>query len=280
VRRFGKVELTGTVIDEMQASSVVIEDGLEITKIKLRIRNIVRQYLSMRLPDSSRLTHSMIDGAAVRPAVVERNGRDVLLFPLHQSEPIRSSSMHYHRVRMGETLSDIANLYYSDPTMWKQILEYNSGIIGSADDLQPGQRLRIPPRSGTQIRESSFLIVLAYKRDGAGRLGVAGRRRLELPEIDIENMKVLWHVYFPQGYEMLSFGGNMTQLTAVRYDLFRRARDFLRQTFWRAWRRPASRFFMCRDGLVLPCGGPALRRHWSSRSCSSRGAGIGGHGCG
>jgi hypothetical protein len=242
VKRFGKVELTGTVIDEMQASSVVIEDGLEITKMKLRIRNNVRQYLSMRLPDGSRLTHSMIDGAAVRPAIVKRNGQDILLFPLHQSEPIRSSTLHYHRVRWGETLSDIANLYYSDPTMWEQILEYNNGIIGSADGLQLGQQLRIPPRSGTQIRESSFIIELAYKRDGAGRLGVAGRRRLELPEIDIENMKVVWHVYFPQAYDLLSFGGNMTQLTAVRYDLFRRTRDFLRQTLWRdAWAGGYSR---------------------------------------
>jgi len=45
--------------------------------------------------------------------------------------------------------------------------------------------------------------------------------------MDVDTMKVVWHLYFPKALAPLSFGGNLTQYSAIRYDPFRRIRNFL-----------------------------------------------------
>jgi hypothetical protein len=55
---------------------------------------------------------------------------------------------------------------------------------------------------------------------------------LRLPEVDVDVIKATWHVYLPAALEPLSFDGNFVQYSAIRYDPFRRARDFLRRAFF------------------------------------------------
>ena len=237
VKRHREIELTSTLVDEIQASSVLIEDGTEITKIKLRMRNNTRQYLSLRLPAGAVLTHSLIDGQPVRPAY-RRNGEggEQLLFPLRQSERIGAGAARHHTVQAGETLSGIANFYYSDPSQWRTIFNNNRDQLANETDLMVGQTLRIPAKSGVALEESSFVIELAYQRRHRP-LGGLGRISLELPSLDTDSMKAIWHLYFPRALEPLSFSTAMTQLTAVRYDPFRRLRSFLRRALFEhsAW---------------------------------------------
>jgi hypothetical protein len=77
------------------------------------------------------------------------------------------------------------------------------------------------------VQESSFIIELAYKRKQA-MLGWIGRAGARLPEVDIDTVEVTWHLYLPRAVEPLSFDANLTQYSAIRYDPFRRVRDFLR----------------------------------------------------
>lgn len=244
ITRHKTVALTGTLVDDLQASTVVIENGFSITKLKMRIRNNTRQYLKMTLPPNALLTHSMIDGMPVRPASADSESKDVLLFPLQQSEPIGGEQMRYHTVRPGETLSDIANIYYSDPENWSMILNNNTDQIAYAEELMQGQVLKIPPRQGIKVQESSFLIELAYKTSSDHPLGFAGSRNMRLPEIDIETMKATWHLYLPKMYDILNFKGNMTQLSSIRYTMFRRLRDFFRRGLWqKAWAGGNARYY-------------------------------------
>ncbi len=222
VARQEGVELTTTLIDELQASTVLLEDGWEVSKLKLRMRNNVRQYLKVRLPPAAVLTHSLIDGHPVRPAAPEG---EVLLLPLRQSEKTRGELTHL--VVDGETLSGIANFYYSDPSAWQSILQDNA--MGSEWDLQVGQSLRIPARANVQ--ESSFVIELAYKRKHAA-LGMFGFAGVSLPQLDVDTVEAVWHVYLPDPLDPLVFRSNLTQYSALRYDPFRRVRDFLRDALW------------------------------------------------
>ncbi|MBN2494055.1 MAG: LysM peptidoglycan-binding domain-containing protein [Deltaproteobacteria bacterium] len=226
-----------TLCDEMQASSVVLEDGTEITKLKLRIRNNARQYLKLELPTGAVLTHSLIDGRPVRPADSSEGARKFLKLPLRQSERLEAGQERSHLVRQGETLSDISNFYYSDPGQWQFLLDNNGEVIDSAQDLYPGMELRIPVRKGVTMEESSFVIELAYKllpEAGSARrpLGWAGGRSLRLPGVDVDVMKVTWHLYFPATFSPLCFDTNLTQYTAIRYDPFRRLRDFFDRAMW------------------------------------------------
>ncbi len=225
------------LVDELQASTVLLEDGAEITKLKLRIRNNARQYLAMQLPAGAILTHSLIDGRPVRPADVGKSKGTSLKFPLRQSDRLSAEGERFHRVRPGETLSDIANFYYSDPGQWSHLLDNNDDQLGDAMDLFAGQRLRIPTKKGVKVEESTFVIELAYKRLPDTRLGWLGSRAMDLPSVDVDVMRVTWHLYFPQALTPLAFESNLTQYTAIRYEPFRRVRDFLRQAFWErnAW---------------------------------------------
>ena len=241
VKRLAEVELTTTIVDELQASSVVNEDGTEVTKLKLRVRNNARQYMAIDLPVGALLTHSLIDGNPVRPALAvaaagQPTSHEHLLLPLRQSERVGSGRGQQHVVAENETLSEIANFYYGDPTAWQKIVDNNREQLTGPEDLLLGQQLRIPASGGASVEESSFIIELAYKRmhDPLGNLG---RCALVLPALDVEVVKVVWHLYFPEALEPLSFGANLRQYSAIRYDPFRRVLQFLDHVRWvrHAW---------------------------------------------
>jgi hypothetical protein len=243
-----EVELTSTLIDELQASSVVLEGGLEVTKIKLRIRNNTRQYLSMKLPEGAQLTQSLIDGEPVRPAVLTQNSpvesvppREVLLLPLRQSERVGAGQFRTHVVQAGDTLGGIASFYYSDLKQAQHILDDNRDTLPNENRLRVGQRLRIAIKAGTTVEESSFVIELAYKRR-LPALGKLGQLALELPELDVDTTGATWHVYLPHSISPLRFDSNLTQYSAIRYDPFRRVRNFLDHALWEknAWASEAK----------------------------------------
>jgi nucleoid-associated protein YgaU len=227
VSRHQEVELTNTLIDQLEASTLVIEDGTEITKLKIRMRNNTEQYLTMHLPKDAVLTHSLIDGQPYRPAIANQSNKEALMFPLRQSERIGSSGQRYHTVQAGETLSEIANLYYANPSRWRYLLDHNSDQMQYAEDMAVGQRLLIPTMNGVAVEESAFVIELAYKRKQEP-LGDLGNMELTLPKIDdIETVKVVWHLYFPDVLVPLCFDANLTQYSHIRYDPFRRIGNIL-----------------------------------------------------
>jgi hypothetical protein len=227
VSRHERVRLTSTLIDDLQAATVLTLQGNENTKLRLNIRNNTRQYLTVRLPEQARLTHALIDGRPVRPAQGE--GR-ALLFPLRQSERIEPGRGRTHKVKVGETLGDIAYFYYSDPGKWPQLLEANRHQLHDERSLRVGQELRIPSVGPVKVEESSFVLEIAYRRR-CSPMGSLGRARLQLPELDVDAMRVTWHLYLPASLVPLSFDTDLIQYSAIRYGPFRRAVDFLKVVF-------------------------------------------------
>jgi hypothetical protein len=225
-----QVALTTTLIDELHAATVVVDEGTELTKLRLHIRNNTRQYLGVQLPTGATLTHALVDGQPIRPAraIGSRGAPEALLFPLRQSERVARGANRQHRVEAGETLGEIAHLYYSDPTKWALILDGNRNQLRSDRQLRPGMQLVIPSARQVTIEESSFVLELSYRRRGRA-LGLLGRQTVQLPELDVDVMKVYWHLYLPSAVTPLHFSANLTQLSGVRYDPLRRARDFLRR---------------------------------------------------
>lgn len=50
----------------------------------------------------------------------------------------------FHEVQKGDTLSKIAEKYYGDPSLYKDIFEANKNILKDPNKIFPGQKLRIP----------------------------------------------------------------------------------------------------------------------------------------
>jgi nucleoid-associated protein YgaU len=49
-------------------------------------------------------------------------------------------------VKSGDSLSKIAKAQYGDANAWKRIFEANRDIIKDPNLIQPGQKLKIPPK--------------------------------------------------------------------------------------------------------------------------------------
>jgi len=233
-RRQAGVTLTSTLIDEVEASTVLLADGGERTKLKLHIRNNTKQYLQVALPEGATLTHALVEGHPVRPA--RAGGRadaqdgGTLLFSLRQSERIDRESGRTHTVQTGETLGNIALRYYSDPGKWRALLEANSDTLPSEHALRVGQVLKIPSVGPVLVEESTFVLEIAYQRR-LSTFSWLGKRELALPDLDVDAVKVTWHVYLPKAVTPLVFDGNVTQLTRIRYGTFRRFEQFLDSVF-------------------------------------------------
>lgn len=235
VARLQAVALTSTLIDAIEASTVLLENGDEVTKVRLRMRNNTRQYLTVQLPPGAELIGAQLDGHPSRPArATEARGRaseandGPLLFALRQSERVEPKRGRLHRVRRDETLGDIAHRYYSDPAKWPLILEHNRRKLRDARGLRAGQLLRIPSAGPVTVEESSFVLELAYRLRHQTALGRSGKRSLVLPGLDVDALRVHWHLYLPRGVVPLRFEGNLEQLTAPLPGPFRRVLDYLR----------------------------------------------------
>ena len=243
VKRLAGVELTSTIIDELQASTLLLEDGVEVTKLRLDIRNNRRQYLAVTLPVGAALTHALLDGQPVRPATRvpgsdNADGVDGaagtgqrLLFALRQSQQINPATGRQHRVQSGETLGAIAHRYYSDPEKWPLILDANRGRLNDQLSLRVGMDITIPSDSAMTVEESAFSLELAYRRGAGHGLGNFGVEDVQLPTMDVDTMKVTWHLYLPRAISALDFDANLTQYTKVRYGVFERIKGFLDEVF-------------------------------------------------
>lgn len=251
VARLQAVALTSTLIDAIEASTVLLENGDEVTKVRLRMRNNTRQYLTVQLPPGAELIGAQLDGHPSRPArATEAQGKvsatkdGKLLFALRQSERVEPKRGRLHRVRRDETLGDIAHRYYSDPAKWPLILEHNRRKLRDARGLRAGQLLRIPSAGPVTVEESSFVLELAYRLRHQTALGRSGQRTLGLPKLDVDALRVHWHLYLPGGVVPLRFEGNLEQLTAPLPGPFRRLLDYLRSAVSqrRAWAGGATKY--------------------------------------
>ena len=128
----------------------------------------------------------------------------------------------------GETLGGIAVLYYSDPALWRALLEANPGQLSYPEDLEVGMTLQVPPPEGVVVRESSFVIELAWSRQLAP-MGLWGSREVSLPALDADTNMVTWHLYVPDALTPIDMSANLTAYSHIRYDLFRRAQMFLKR---------------------------------------------------
>src|SRR5207237_7550637 len=112
-----------------------------------------------------------------------------------------------------------------DPSAWQRILAKNRALADSNGAVVRDMRLEIPPAIEAEA-QAFFIIEVAYER-ASPDLGQVGLATLRLPGLDVDTTKVVWHVYLPVSYEPLSFQGNLTQSSRIKYDPFRRLKWYL-----------------------------------------------------
>lgn len=228
VKREAEVALTTTSVDEMEAATLLIEDGATITRLQLHVRNETRPWLAVTLPTGAVLTHARVDGRAVRPAAAPDG--ESLLLPLPQSERYVSGASQTWTVRDGDTLDALADRFYGDPSRWGDLLQQNIDVLGDERGLTVGQVIQVAPVEAGGVAASRAVIELAWTQTGDS-MGILGRRTLTLPTVDAEVASVEWHVYVPSAFYTLHTSGNLAPWSHLRYDHIRRVRQFLNAAF-------------------------------------------------
>lgn len=218
--RNAAVPLVATVVDDLEASTLLLEDGAEITKLRLHMRNNARQHLAVTLPEGARLSHALIEGVPIQPA---RDGQR-LLIPLRQST--QNTGGRFHVVQPGENLGEIAYIYYSNPRHWQRILDANN--LYEPSEVTVGMRLRVPAPAGVEVEESRFAVELAWRRD-RDPLGFVGRRDIALAALDVDVVKASWHVYLPEAVRPLRFETAFEQRSARHAAPLERLQRYLRR---------------------------------------------------
>lgn len=209
VSRQAEVALSPSRIDDLQGINVIMEDGGEVGKLRLAVRNTARQVLTVDLPEGSTLTHCFRDGVPLRPAASDARP-DRVLIPLTRSALDEGPATH--TVASGDTLSAIALDHFGDASLWPRIQEANPALYEHG--LQPGMVLSLPRRAASHLEES-FVLELGFKRR-AEPLGALGRRTVQLPSLDLDVMAANWHVYLPQHVQPLVFDSSLAQRSGLR----------------------------------------------------------------
>ena len=214
--RQGEVLTSASRIDDLQGISLLMEDGTEVGKLRLAVRNADRQVLGVTLPEGARLTHCYRDGAPLRPAA---DGTDRVLVPLTRSQ---RSAVRSYTVQSGDTLSGIAADNYGDATQWTSLAVANPHI--DSGNLQVGQVLQLPTLGDTDVQ--SFVLELGWER-ATDPLTPVGSRTVGLPQLDLEVMAATWHLYLPEHIEPLTVDATLTQVSGTHTDPLTRLVDLL-----------------------------------------------------
>ncbi|MHB8875292.1 MAG: LysM peptidoglycan-binding domain-containing protein, partial [Myxococcaceae bacterium] len=217
------VALAQATIDAAYFTTVLTEEGREVVKATFLMKNNLRPYLAVALPEGAELWSTFVSGESVNPA---RDGGKVLV-PLVKSRDLgEGDTLATHQVQPGWSLSDVALQYYHDASKWRLIETANEDTL-AGQGPQVGQSLRIPRLTGPGASdlETAFPVEIVYSSP-AKPPGQYGRARFELAVPDLEMMKVVWTLYLPSRLDPLSFGGNLSQSSYIRYGLLRRLRQF------------------------------------------------------
>jgi LysM repeat protein len=215
--RTGEVLTSASRIDDLQGISLLMEDGTEVGKLRLAVRNADRQALTVTLPEGARLTHCFRDGVPLRPAA-DPADPDRVLVPLSRSA---RAARRTYTVQPGDTLSGIASMAYGDANRWQDVQLANQLASSS---LSIGQQLVLPTVGDADTE--SFTLELGWERHTPS-LASFGQRSVALPQLDLEVMDANWHVYLPEHLVPLTIDANLVQRSGLRGSPVTRALDAL-----------------------------------------------------
>jgi nucleoid-associated protein YgaU len=225
LERHATVALAQATIDAAYFTTVLTDEGRQVVKATFLMKNNLRPYLAVTLPEGAELWSTFVSGEAVSPS---REGGKVLV-PLVKSRDLgEGDTLAMHTMQPGWSLSDVALQYYHDASKWRLIEAGNEDVLAGRRP-QVGQALRIPRLTGPGASdlETAFPVEVVYANP-AQAPGKLGQASFELAVPDLEMMKVAWSLYLPSRLDPLWFGGNLSQASYIRYGLLRRLKQYVR----------------------------------------------------
>ena len=169
-QRFEEAEVLQALVDNVQLTTVVSEDGQMMTEMSLAVRNNARQHLEIVLPEGAQVWSAFVAGQPVRPS--KRDGK--LLLPMERSSsdatvPVEVTYVGTGRFPRGRDAVGIASPALDVPlknARWDLYLppDYRYGNFEGSMRQQVVAAETAAPRSVVQFGLSEYAQVESAKK--------------------------------------------------------------------------------------------------------------------
>ncbi len=182
------VSVLVAMADVCEASTVVTEDGKCITKMMYVVRNNLKPYMTLNLPDGAEVWSVLVDDRPVTPA---RNAQGQILIPLKKSDTVDEDDEDSYRARREERRRD-----RNDRDNGRDYDRFHRNELKKLEDAP----LDLKP----------YDVEIVY----VGRCPLEERGDVEamLPKADIPTGHLSWAVFLPTHLRVVDSTGNMKEV--------------------------------------------------------------------
>jgi hypothetical protein len=176
--------------DFCEAATVITPDGKPVTKMMFIVRNNLKPFLALKLPEGAEMWSALVDDRPVTPA---RNGKGDVLIPLKKSEEVDEDDEESYRARRE-----------------KRRKEGPEGQMVQADRVH---KLKERPESMAEPKDLKpydvEIVFVGKKVDLAER----GQVKLLLPQSDVPVGHLAWAVFLPKSLHVTDSAGNLQEVS-------------------------------------------------------------------
>jgi len=188
--RHEDLDVLVAMADICEASTVVTADGKCITKMMFIVRNNLKPFMSLELPEGAELWSALVDDRPVTPA---RNGKGQVLIPLRKSEEVDEDDDESYRSRRERRRSERFDDKRIDRIERARLVEKMREVDEAPRDLKP------------------YDVEIVYVSTGE-KLGERGEIEAALPKCDVPTGHMAWAVFLPRHLRVVDTEGNLKEV--------------------------------------------------------------------
>ena len=162
--------------DVCEATTTITSDGKAVTKMMFIVRNNLKQFMTLRLPEGAQLWSAFVDD---RPVTPSKSAKGDVLIPLKKSDPVEDDDEKSYKAQRAR-----------QPRMIKQVED-----TAADADLKP-------------YDVEIVFVTPAVKLEEKGQVKVG------LPQCDIPTGHMAWAVFLPSQYKVVDSTGNLAEVSA------------------------------------------------------------------
>jgi hypothetical protein len=193
ITRHQDLDVLVAVSDICEASSVVTPDGKCVTKMMYIVRNNMKPFLTLKLPEGAQMWSALVDDRPVTPAV---NAKGEVLIALRKSEEINEDDEEsYQAVREKRRSTRPGELERLEDRVER--LEELEEMDDAPRDLKP------------------YDVEVVFVTPSI-ELGERGEFDARLPEVDIPVGHLAWAVFLPSHLRVVDAEGNLKEVSSFQ----------------------------------------------------------------
>jgi hypothetical protein len=188
--------------DACEATTTITPGGKSVTKMMFIVRNNLKQYMTMKMPEGAQVWSTFVNDRPVAPL---RNRKGEVLIPLVKSEAVDP-----------EDADDVDER--GEPKSYAAKRDKRRAENPNAPMVQKVMRDRMKRMRAAEVADGPadlkpYDVEIVFVTPPV-KLAEKGTIRAALPEVDVPCGQVAWAVFLPKGYQLLDAEGNVKEVAS------------------------------------------------------------------